>query len=104
MHSTPWCVRAGQRLIKCYLAGVRWGIKLSPEALQSRSDLAAALNDAFAGQILSCGRGDMLVVVFLDADGKATEFPSLRSTGMKESASKWKAMVQSAVKVYVRRD
>lgn len=52
-------------MIKCFHAGVRWGIPLTPDALKTRSDLATALNDAFAGEILSCGRGDMLSIVFL---------------------------------------
>lgn len=91
-------------VVKCHMAGVRWAIKLGPEALSTRSDLAAALNDAFEGQILSCGRGDMLTVLFMDGGGNESVFPSLRSTGLKESASRWKACAQSAVRVYVSRD
>lgn len=94
---------AGERLIKCFHAGVRWGITLPAEALKTRGDLATALNDAFAGEILSCGRGDTLSIAFLDAEGTSTEFPSLRSSGVKESASKWKGQVDKAVKIYVRR-
>lgn len=87
---------------------MRWGVSLAPEAVQSRADLAAALNDAFAGEILSCGRGDSLVVVFLDAAGAATEFPSLRGGSPqggsgRESATRWRAMVDKAVKIFVRR-
>ncbi|GLI58494.1 hypothetical protein VaNZ11_000225 [Volvox africanus] len=96
---------ADQRLVKCFHAGVRWGIKLSRQALQTRSDLATALNDAFAGEILSCGRGETLYIVFLDAQGKTSEFPSLRGPNGrgKDSATKWRAMVDRAVKIYVRR-
>ncbi len=96
---------ADPRLVKCFHAGVRWGIKLSRQALQTRSDLATALNDAFAGEILSCGRGETLFIVFLDGQGKATEFPSLRGPNGrgKDSATKWRAMVERAVKIYVRR-
>ncbi|EFJ51747.1 hypothetical protein VOLCADRAFT_103388, partial [Volvox carteri f. nagariensis] len=85
---------ADNRFVKCFHAGVRWGIKLSRQALQTRSDLATALNDAFAGEILSCGRGETLFIVFLDAQGKATEFPSLRGPNGrgKDSATKWRAM------------
>ncbi len=54
-------------MVKVYHAGVRWAIRLPRAALCSRADLAAALNDAFAGEILSCGRGDSLSIVFLDA-------------------------------------
>lgn len=98
------CMHAGTHMVKCHMAGVRWAIKLGPEALQTRSDLAAALNDAFEGQILSCGRGDMLAVLFMDAGGNEAVFPSLRSTRMKESASRWKASAQTAVRVYISRD
>ncbi|PNH07527.1 hypothetical protein TSOC_006012 [Tetrabaena socialis] len=93
------------RMVKCFHAGVRWGIKLPRQALQTRSDLATALNDAFAGEILSCGRGETLSIVFLDVQGKPTEFPSLRGPNGrgKDSATKWRAMVERAVKIYVRR-
>jgi hypothetical protein len=69
---------AAPRLAKCFLAGVRWGISLAPASLKCRADLAAALNDAFAGEILSCGRGEMLSILFVDAEGNATELPPLR--------------------------
>jgi hypothetical protein len=82
---------------------VRWGITLSPDALKTRADLATALNDAFAGEILSCGRGETLSIVFLDGEGKVLEFPSLRSSGARDSSSKWKVAVEQAIKVYVRR-
>ncbi len=92
-----------QRIIKCFHAGVRWGITVAPDALKTRADLATALNDAFAGEILSCGRGDILNIVFLDGDGSVTEFPSLRNSGLRDSSSKWKHYVDRAMKVYVRR-
>jgi len=95
---------SGGRLVKCFHAGVRWGIQLPPDALKTRSDLATALNDAFAGEILSCGRGDMLSITFLDREGGAVEFPPLRSSlGARESATKWKASVDKAAKIYVMR-
>ena len=90
------------RTIKCFHAGVRWGVHLSPDALQTRGDLATTLNDLFAGEILSCGRGEMLSVLFVDVEGQGVEFPPLRD-GVRESASKWKAMVGKAVRVYVMR-
>ena len=93
--------QSGQRLVKCFHAGVRWGITLAPDALKTRADLATALNDAFAGEILSCGRGEILNIVFLDGEGATTEFPSLRS-GARDSGSKWKVAVDKAVKIYVR--
>ena len=94
---------AGQRLVKCFHAGVRWGITLAPDALKTRADLATSLNDAFAGEILSCGRGEILNIVFLDGEGQVSEFPSLRSSGSRDSGSKWKVAVDRAVKIYVRR-
>ena len=98
------CVPAtGQRLVKCFHAGVRWGITLAPDALKTRADLATSLNDAFAGEILSCGRGEILNIVFLDCEGRVSEFPSLRSSGSRDSGSKWKVAVDRAVKIYVRR-
>ena len=92
-----------QRIIKCFHAGVRWGITLPPDALKTRADLATALNDAFAGEILSCGRGETLNIVFLDGGGGVFEFPSLRTSGARDSSTKWKVAVEQAVKVYVRR-
>lgn len=89
-------------MIKCFHAGVRWGIALSPVALKTRADLATALNDAFAGEIISCGRGDILNIVFLDVDGRVTEFPSLRN-GARDRSNKWKGCVDRAAKIYVRR-
>ncbi len=94
---------SGQRLLKVFHAGVRWGITLAPDALKTRADLATALNDAFAGEILSCGRGEILNIVFLDGEGKVTEFPSLRSSGSRDSSTKWKASVERACKIFVRR-
>jgi hypothetical protein len=144
---------AAPRLVKCFLAGVRWGISLPPASLKCRADLAAALNDAFAGEILSCGRGEMLSILFVDAEGNATELPPLRggpagaglgaavaaagaagvgggsglpggvSAGVAltgggpsaggalphvrpsrgESAGRWKALVDRAVRIYVRK-
>jgi hypothetical protein len=97
---------AAPRQVKCFHAGVRWGVTLPHSALQSRADLAAVLYDAFAGHILSCGRGDLLEVVVLDGSGGVTEFPSLRSGsgGGRESAQHWKGALERAAKVYVRPD
>lgn len=89
--------------VKCFYTGIRWGINLQQGALGSRSDLATALNDAFANEILSCGRGDMLSVVFLDGNGHLIEFPSLKGTNNKESVFKWKAAAEKARKVFVSR-
>jgi hypothetical protein len=105
--------------VKCFFAGVRWGVSL-PQALLSaggRPGLASALNDAYAGAILSCGRGDALRIVFLDAGGRLTEFPPLRGgeggsgagsgggrgEAPKDNASRWKAAADKAVRVYVAR-
>ena len=73
--------------------------------IQSRADLASALNDSLAGEILSCGRGDNLHILFLDSAGSLSEFTSLRSAGSaaKENLQKWQEAVSRAVKVYVRR-
>jgi hypothetical protein len=89
--------------VKCFYAGVRWGITLCSDSLISRAELATSLNDAFAGEILSCGRGEMLNILFLDCRGEVTEFQSLRGSGTRDSNSKWKAAVDRAVKIYVRR-
>jgi hypothetical protein len=104
---------AQQRQVKCFHAGVRWGVSLPHSALRSRAELAAALNDAFAGHILSCGRGDLLEVVVLDGSGGVSEFPSLRASGGgggggggggRESVQRWQAAMEQAAKVYVRPD
>lgn len=75
---------------------------LTPDSIGRRGDLARALNDSFAGQILSCGRGEMLHVVFLDESGHTMEFPALRSDAP-EDAAQWRACVEKAVRVYVMR-
>uniref|UniRef100_A0A7S3VKC7 Uncharacterized protein n=1 Tax=Dunaliella tertiolecta TaxID=3047 RepID=A0A7S3VKC7_DUNTE len=89
------------RRIKCFMAGIRWGINLTPDSLTSRSDLATALNDALAGEILSCGRGDMLNITMLDREGNASEFPPLKS-GTRECSSQWKSSVTISTRIYVR--
>ncbi len=75
---------------------------LKPEAIRRRADLAAALNDELAGRILSCGRGELLHVIFLDAGGHVSEFPALTSESH-ESASEWSACAERAVRMYVMR-
>jgi hypothetical protein len=56
-----------------------------------------------AGEILSCGRGEKLCIVFLDCRGGMTEFSPLRTHDARDSGSQWKAGVERAHKVYVRR-
>eukprot|EP00983_Pelagomonas_calceolata_P061042 1146642-Pelagomonas_calceolata.AAC.1 len=60
-----------------------------------------ALNDALAGEILSCGRGDMLNITMLDREGNASEFPPLKS-GTRECSSQWKSSVTISTRIYVR--
>ncbi|KAF5840676.1 hypothetical protein DUNSADRAFT_15919 [Dunaliella salina] len=96
------CEDDAARRIKCFMAGIRWGINLAPDSLSSRSDLATALNDALAGEILSCGRGDMLNVAMLDREGNTSEFPPLKS-GTRECSSQWKFSVTNSARIYVRR-
>eukprot|EP00955_Chlamydomonas_euryale_P045490 353171-Chlamydomonas_euryale.AAC.6 len=36
-------------MIKCFHAGVRWGITLPRDSIKSRAELATQLNNAFAG-------------------------------------------------------
>jgi hypothetical protein len=103
-HASGASKQQQQRQVKCFHAGVRWGVSLPAGSIQSRADLAAALNDAFAGHILSCGRGDLLEIVMLDGAGAVTEFSSLRSGIGRESSQRWKACIDKAAKVYVRPD
>ncbi|KAL6757659.1 hypothetical protein V8C86DRAFT_2616122 [Haematococcus lacustris] len=99
------------RRVKIFYAGVRWGISLPTDGLKTRSDLATALNVAFAGEILSCGRGDMLSVTFVDRQGQVSELPPRRlprvvlprEGSSVDSDSNWAQLVEQAAKVYVRR-
>lgn len=45
--SNKWCVLLRRR-VKCFYAGVRWGLTLAPEALASRHALATSLTAAFS--------------------------------------------------------
>ncbi|KAI8463140.1 MAG: hypothetical protein J3K34DRAFT_527222 [Monoraphidium minutum] len=100
----------GDRPLKLFLAGMRWGVSLPCSALRSRPELARSVNDAFVGEIISVGRGDDLSVVFVTVDGEAEEMPALRGGGGGggggarggESASKWRRLVGKAARVYVR--
>ncbi|GBF95176.1 hypothetical protein Rsub_07889 [Raphidocelis subcapitata] len=100
----------GERQVKLFLAGMRWAVSLPCSSLRSRLELARAVNEAFAGEILSVGRGDGLCVVFVSGDGEADEMPALRGGGggvggggrRSESASKWRRLSKQAARVYVR--
>ncbi|KAK9915578.1 hypothetical protein WJX75_001072 [Coccomyxa subellipsoidea] len=81
--------------IKCFYAGVRWGLTLPPEALSSRTSLASSLSAAYGKDGLPCSRGDRLHVVFLDKDGKSSEFPPHTEAG-------WGTAAKFASRVYVR--
>jgi len=72
--------------VKCFVAGARWGLTLAPAALATRGALAAAL-----------GRGDRLHVVFVDEEGRISEFPPRAEAG-------WKTAAASSERVYVRQD
>lgn len=96
----------GDRTVKLFLAGMRWGVSLPCSALRSRQELARSINDAFVGEILSVGRGDDLNVVFVTTDGDAEEVPALQGgVGRRRasaSSSKWRRLVGKAARVYVR--
>lgn len=95
-----WC--AGQHMIKVFHAGLRWGISLPAHAVRTRLDLARALNDAFAGEMISAGRGDLLSIIFVDSEARMTELGPTRWTKSKESPAQWKALVDTAIRMYVR--
>lgn len=65
--------------VKCFYCGQRFGIWLPKENVSSRRLLAEALNEAYAGSIVSCGRGDRLSVVFIDGNGRVQSFPAIKS-------------------------
>eukprot|EP00967_Tisochrysis_lutea_P031324 scaffold36895_cov21-Tisochrysis_lutea.AAC.1 len=69
--------------------------------VSSSAWFCTALNDALAGEILSCGRGDMLNITMLDREGNASEFPPLKS-GTRECSSQWKSSVTISTRIYVR--
>jgi hypothetical protein len=84
--------------VKCFVAGARWGLTLAPAALATRSALAAALGRGLAGELAApLGRGDRLHVVFVDEEGRISEFPPRAEAG-------WKTAAASSERVYVRQD
>ncbi|KAK9818977.1 hypothetical protein WJX81_000029, partial [Elliptochloris bilobata] len=79
--------------VKCFVSGMRWGITLAPTAVQTRTLLAAALNEKLAAYVAP-GRGDRLHVVFVDAEGRISEFPPTMEAG-------WRTAASSSCRVYV---
>lgn len=95
-------VKKKRGLIKCFYAGIRWGVLLQSDVVrEGRSGLATALNDALAGEILSCGQGEALSITFLTGKGEFIEFPALKDNERKESVSRWKLAVKKSLLVYV---
>ena len=89
-------------MMKCFYAGIRWGFLVSSEVVKGgRSKLAAALNEALEGEILSCGQGELLSITFLSKKGEVTEFPA-RSN--KDSVTLWKAAIKKCSSIYVKRE
>lgn len=79
--------------VKCFVSGMRWGITLAPTAVQTRGALAAALHEHLASYVAP-GRGDRLHVVFVDAEGRISEFPPAMEAG-------WKTAASSSCRIYV---
>jgi hypothetical protein len=99
------------------MAGLRWAVPLHSAALRSRLDLARAINEALAGEIVSVGRGEDLAVVFVTSDGEALEMPPPRHAGSgarrgsggggdkaaaDKAAQQWRKAAARAARVYVR--
>jgi hypothetical protein len=93
---------AGGPTVKVFYAGVRWGISLPRSVVGNTKELARALNEAFAGEILSVGRGENLKTVFVDSKGIASEMPFLHGHLHKEAATSWEKLAEDAARVYVR--
>lgn len=82
---------------------MRWALSLPRSAVQSRQQLAKALNDAFVGDILSVGQGEGLTAVFIDGSGNAAEVgPTKWTAGGKSSSARWRTLAKSAARIYVR--
>ena len=90
-------------MIKCFYAGIRWGVLISSERLVKggRSELAAVLNEALMGEIQSFGQGEVLSITFLSGKGDTTEFPA-RSN--KDSKTRWKAAMKKCSSIYIKRE
>lgn len=87
--------------VKCFFKGQRYGIWLPHESIATRTGLATALNDAYAGSIRSCGRGDRLSVIFIDNKAAQHVFPPARKQNSALADQGWPTFSQSAVRVLV---
>ena len=87
--------------MKIFYAGVRWGISVPRGVVGNTRELARTLNEAFAGEIVSVGRGENLTTVFVDSSGGVSEMPFVHGHLHKEAAA-WKKLADGAVRVYVR--
>lgn len=84
------------RRVKCFVNGMRWGFSLPPAAVQTRASLAAALSKGLATELTAPpGRGERLHVVFVDPDGRISEFPPSMEAG-------WKTAATSSSRVYIK--
>ena len=82
---------------KCWCAGIPWGLSLPPEALRSRTALAAVLETAFHGEDLQLEAGRRLHAILLDGHGQISVFPPDKSD------EPWQALAPSITRVYTCR-
>jgi hypothetical protein len=94
---TPDQGSGSARSIKCFCAGVRWGVSLSADRAKDRSALAAAVREALGGADVKACRDDCHVLM-LDSSGAVTSFPA----GSAISQGAWDPAAATAVRIYVR--
>lgn len=98
--------------VKCFHAGLRWGLTLPRAALGSRSALAKALSAALAPHGAPPVAGEALHVLFMDAAGATRELPPLGGKGgealhgeerqAREAEAGWREAAKGCVRLYVR--
>lgn len=87
----------GDRSVKCFCAGVRWGVSLAAgSALEDRRALAAAVRAALGEADAGACRDDCHVLMLDDA-GKVTSFPAGSA-----APEAWAPAAATAVRIYVR--
>lgn len=94
----------GEGLRKVFLAGVRWGVLVSPAALETRRGLVAALSEAMAGD--PCHEPaaidpEAAHVVMVSHDAHMSDFPA-PLPGAPMEPDGWAEAAAAAARVYVR--
>ena len=84
--------------VKCFVAGVRWGVRLHADSLADRAALAASLTRHMEDDGVDAGDGGALAAVVLGRDGRTTSFDAGDEAAWD---GRWRAAADSAARVYV---